>query len=61
MIEDKIYLHKHLREHFDLYGSSVQLAPLAQPFECRDPSPILRLRLCVKASEAAGGEISLRC
>ena len=35
-----------------------QVAPLKLPFECGDPATILRL--CVKASEAVRGEISLR-
>lgn len=48
---------ENLREYFYLYGSSVQLAPFTLPFECGDPAPTPCLRVCVKALEAAGGEI----
>ena len=38
----------------------VALVAFILPFECGDPAPVLRLLLCVKVSEAAKGEISLR-
>ena len=33
------------------------VAPFTLPFGCRDPAPILCLRLCVNVSEVARGEI----
>ena len=48
------------REHLYMCtGASALLAPFTLPFACGDPAQILRILLCVKVSDAAGGEISL--